>query len=749
MRILFEEYQYEPHLLGDIVKDITGIEQNIEDKKIRLGYVGYFYSSAVNDCVFILPKVLLNEKEEIAYTKDVNGNPIRPEQIIEPEGQMLLGNEYCKFLYEFAVWIYRSIDMYRKHNSTDAVYTEQIPEEGPGKCHEARTYLDIILSLIRFNRENPDYFMFIAKNMHSGNNKINWTRTIAKSQAIVQDDNSVIYCDAVNKKRQINFDEELFVIFFSILNYLNNQYGFRTPINCNYNLITGKAFESYNNGRGKRRLMQIKYKYFSDKALQLWNICYAFFDSSYRIRVNTKQKEYLLVRKFEHVFEAMIDELIGTPHNDIPKGLADQDDGKRVDHMYAYQSLTSNSENEDVYYIGDSKYYKSGHKLGKESIYKQYTYARNVIQWNINLFNGTEGMDAEEKSAWLSDSNNFSKINLRKDSTTEGYNIIPNFFLSAYVNKDRQKDDGHENIIPHRNKANPEGNANASSSTYISYQFKNRLFDRDTLILSHYDVNFLYVIYLYARNKPSEKKIWRDKVHLLFRDEIRNVLKEKYSFYAMQAHPNVDAKIYLKEHFQQTLGKIYTPFDNDEIFSLALDKNDPDGNNEDLLTELRKYFFVVDNAIGENPVPALTKKIEQDGEMYNTPLDKQGVLLVMMENFTNKCVKFLPNGKIAIGIKYSKDSMSIVEHLSEIGYILFHTRNDEGQHLFAINGDISVNEAKELDNDIYKNVNTTEIYAVVKFNNSELNSSNIHSGKKTYTPTTRYDAQFELITNLQ
>ena len=28
---------------------------------------------------------------------------------------------------------------------------------------------------------------------------------------------------------------------------------------------------------------------------------------------------------------------------------------------------------------------------------------------------------------------------------------------------------------------------------------------RDTLILSHYNVNFLYVIYLYARNKQNEK----------------------------------------------------------------------------------------------------------------------------------------------------------------------------------------------------------------------------------------------------
>ena len=86
----------------------------------------------------------------------------------------------------------------------------------------------------------------------------------------------------------------------------------------------------------------------------------------------------------------------------------------------------------------------------------------------------------------------------------------------------------------------------------------------------------------------------------------------------MQAHPNVDAKTYLKEHFQQTLGKIYAPFGNDEVFSLALDKEDPEGNNEALLTELRKHFFVVENDIGENPELAMAKIIDKEGHLYQS-----------------------------------------------------------------------------------------------------------------------------------
>lgn len=47
-----------------------------------------------------------------------------------------------------------------------------------------------------------------------------------------------------------------------------------------------------------------------------------------------------------------------------------------------------------TYYIGDSKYYKLSGELGDESVYKQYTYARNVIQWNLDIFNGENAHEA-------------------------------------------------------------------------------------------------------------------------------------------------------------------------------------------------------------------------------------------------------------------------------------------------------------------------------------------------------------------
>lgn len=92
----------------------------------------------------------------------------------------------------------------------------------------------------------------------------------------------------------------------------------------------------------------------------------------------------------------------------------------------------------------------------------------------------------------------------------------------------------------------------------------------------------------------------------MFRTEIQRILSEKFEFYAMMPHPDVDAVTYIKEHFQEVLGKIYTPYSNKNIFSLALETDDKyKEDNATLLAELRKYFFVEKCGIGENPEPLI------------------------------------------------------------------------------------------------------------------------------------------------
>lgn len=723
MHILIEEHKYLASDIKDVLHGIDALE-TIEGF-VSLNYVGYFYNTSLRDCVFILPKVLLEDvKGENSEKKELVFGKYDPKDIINLDTNNPLNQHEKDFIYEFAVWIYRAIVVFQNStkNETNIVFHKKIIQVGKGNRKLSNTFLDILLSLLQFNKDNQSFFFFILRNLHSGLNKINWTRTIGTTNAIVQE-NRPIYLNPVNKKRQINFDEELLIIFFSILNYIGNHYGFPKNINCNFQLIKGKQFETYLKGLGKTRLLQIKYKYFSDKELELWGLCYAFFDSARQIQVNSHQQEYLLVKNFNIVFEAIIDELVGDTN--IPKGLKEQEDGKMVDHMYTYKGLTTYEEDKPIYYIGDSKYYKRGNSIGKGSVYKQFTYARNVVQWNLNLF-----MNDDKKDDNLTfDKNHFNKVPILRDDVTEGYNIIPNFFISARLNEELS----YKEEIEITDKKNTH---------FINKHFNNRLFDRDTLLVCHYDVNFLYVVSLYARNNTMQKDAWKGKVRAMFRSEIQKNLEDKFNFYAMTAYPDVNARDYLKEHFQDVLGKTYTPYSDKSIFSLALDKEDPDGNNKQLLNELRKHFFVEECGLGCDPKDIIERM--KDGIVTPSSFSQRsGILMVMMEDFENKSKRFLPIGKLAIGIKYTKDSMEIVKNLSNIGYILFHTRKDEGQHLYAIEEDIFVASEDEIDKTVYKNISTTDLYVVFQIKIPELNSKTIHSSRKIVTAKAlRYDAQY-------
>ena len=575
MRVIIEGYCYRASAVRDVLHELSPLE-NVEGE-ISVGYVGYYYHPQLRDCVFILPKVLVNEENKVFSRLD-------PHDIIDLDNCTELLSEERSFIYEFAVWIYRAIEVFNKSNpKNDIVYRRQIAEMGKGKRMLSNTFLDILLSLLRFNKEQHSFFTTILRNLHSGYNKINWTRTISRSAAWVQDGRPV-YLNPVNKKRQINTDEELIIIYFSILNHISETYGFPVDISLGFELIKGRKFEHYLKGYGKRCLQQIKYRYFSDIQLRLWELCYAFFDKAHQIHIVAEQREYLLVKNFNIVFEAIIDELIGD--KEPPRGLKEQDDGKRVDHIYSYRNLTNNEEDKPIYYIGDSKYYKIGNQVSAESVYKQFTYARNVIQWNLNLF-----LDESKENKEL------QKTHPKyRDDRTEGYNVVPNFFISAKMD---EKLSYVDNISASDRKEN----------TFLSRHFTNRLFDRDTLLVYHYDVNFLYVVSLYARENKFQKAQWKEKVRELFREKIQAALTEKYAFYAMRAKPGVDDKEYLETHFQQLLGKVYMPFQQyDDIYSLALDNDEKcQQENKLLLEQLEAYFFVEPCPLGHDPQEVLPK----------------------------------------------------------------------------------------------------------------------------------------------
>lgn len=587
MKIIIEGHKYaqadvHKYLWDGAFKDIQGY--------VSIGYVGYYYNPDIQDCVFILPKVLLEDvdRQELVFGK------YQPEDILSIDKNSPLDDIEHKFIYEFSVWIHRAIVVYAKDNPKSEIVLshKQVSEMGNGKRRLSNTFLDILLALIQFNKDNRDFILFTLRNLHRGNNKINWTRTISHENAIIQH-GVPIYLRVQNKKRVVNFDEELLVIYYSILNYIRDKYGFPVDIQVGFELIRGEQFENYISGYGCIRLRQIKYKYFSDLTLQLWEMCYAFFEHAHQITIQAHNEQYLLVSSFEIVFEAMIDKLVGSKHDELPDDLKDQADGKRVDHLYQYQGLTNNEDEERrIFYIGDSKYYKRSTKLGKEAVYKQYTYAKNVIQWNLNLFLDDTKDNQDERQRF--------GVRKLRDDITEGYDVIPNFFISATVNKWLNYD---EQLTPIDNK----------KQIYNQRQFRNRLFDRDTLLLAHYNVNFLHIVSLYARDNGMQQKEWQEKVRKEFRTAIQNILQEQYSFYVMTPREGVNDEHFLQANFQQLLGKVFTPYANtssQQYYSLALDQADEYADeNERILALLKPYFHVRECKLGQDPQSILPQVV--------------------------------------------------------------------------------------------------------------------------------------------
>ena len=69
MRVLIEEYKYQAADVKGVLRGINALE-DIEGY-VSLNYVGYFYNTELKDCVFILPKVLLEaiDKKDLVFGK--------------------------------------------------------------------------------------------------------------------------------------------------------------------------------------------------------------------------------------------------------------------------------------------------------------------------------------------------------------------------------------------------------------------------------------------------------------------------------------------------------------------------------------------------------------------------------------------------------------------------------------------------------------------------------------------------------
>ena len=549
MKILFEGMGYESGKLSSVLPKNNFCKH--QDTEFT-SFVGYFYSREINEPVFILPKVFVNDGEKFlgdCYYKDLyNLDPNRPRKY--------LGKRYDHFLFDLSIRVYRTIRKYEKRTTLTSVDYNTLPIVYNNNCHNKQSsLLELYTGIIDFYQRNKYIFTFTSKTSHSGK-KIKWHRTIASEKPIIVD-NTPIYILPVSSVKSINYEEELIIILYSVLEYFKTQYGLKINFEFNYPILKRHEFMQLLNGKGVRILKKIKHKYYRDVFLRLWDLLYAFFDLNKKINMSGAYEESLLCSDFQLVFEDMIDDLIGD--KDLPEDIRyfkDQKDGKVVDHLFQGKDILNDKE---IFYIADSKYYKQGTAITGTPLEKQFTYAKNIIQYSINaLLEGKE------------------RRNMRyRDNVTEGYNVTPNFFIQGVV----------------MDKAAGQSSLRLKEQTWLKeIQFENRLFDRDTLMVLTFEIDFMFVMSMYISENRTKKDQFKRAAKTAFRQNFINMLKSRYSFYAIAFETMDHMKDLVRLCFKDLNGKIYRTDRSEFIVSgcqclfLALEKSEKfKGENERLL----------------------------------------------------------------------------------------------------------------------------------------------------------------------
>lgn len=568
MKLLFEEYSYDlPYVQKVSLSAYFFLCEEL--KSALVPYVGYFYSEQAKDSVFILPKVFLFEGEGDPEKKEIAFGKYRPEDIInveDPDNPMRKDG-FHRVVFSLSIWLYQSIQRYQtRHKSTTIIENAKIGNVISNKGNSDQTYLDVMLSMLRFHKEHKDLFTFISIVNSIGNNKIHWGKTISKVQPIIQDD-TPYYVEFRNKNKTINFDEDIIVLFYSALEYLKQRYCFPVDINLNYEIIKPRRVEDMiETGKGTRLLKSIRKKYFTDELVTLWKLLYVFFQKAETIQKGRYHEEALLARSYNLVFEDMVDDLIC---DDMPEvaDLKDTKDGKRIDHIYRDDSLIPQ---ETIFFIGDSKYYSDKNDITGTSIHKQFTYAKNIIQYSLNILQKHERRRSPDEKRVI------EGIRYR-DDLTEGYNITPNFFIRGAIKK--------EYILKGRIDFNNPGLELDGKKLPLNKHFSDRLFDRDTLILQTYRINFLYVLAAYVRGNRNNG--FKAETHRRFREDIIKTFDKRYFFYKVTPFNATIGGVedFVIKHFKLLIGKIYRGDDNDTFLWLALERRN---NPNNVLKIIRK-----------------------------------------------------------------------------------------------------------------------------------------------------------------
>lgn len=530
MRVLVEGEWYKINDLETYLDDASFYEtKGVEG---IISHVGYYHSFKRNELVYFLPKVFIFD----------NGKVLGKYTVTELADNTLLNDikrsdEY-NWIRQLLVIFYNSLLEYRRRKCDTSILREdETFELNTNVGDKEYTYLDLFLSFVNFHKKNRRAILFrYVSYLSNQSDKVNWARTVRKTLPLINQKGQPIYTQMSSKKKMINYEEELLTIFYSILNHFAEEHKMNLDIDKSYKIEKGKRFESLQRN-GISRLRKIKHRYFSDLFKRIYQLCELYLSSDMCASTNKKRNEFITVKNYNLVFEDMVDKLLSDSVNEGKQfkgqsisSLKNNKDGKIIDHLFEHTSIIDTDDT--VFYIGDSKYYKTDNHAGKISKYKQFTYAKNIIQFNIDLWNKGE---------------TYSTRMRYRDDITEGYNISPNFFIYGYIEDNL---DFEEHYLERK------------GDIVKNCHFKDRLFDRDTLFVHPYKMNFLYILKSYTRGVSSERDALRKEVRKTFRDEFVGYFMDSakcgYELRCKDFDSVGEMKIFVDGNFRLLNGKCYS-----------------------------------------------------------------------------------------------------------------------------------------------------------------------------------------------
>jgi len=90
----------------------------------------------------------------------------------------------------------------------------------------------------------------------------------------------------------------------------------------------------------------------------------------------------------------------------------------------------------------------------------------------------------------------------------------------------------------------------------INKHLINRLFDRDTLILQAYNINFLFVVAAYIQSSSTQKEQFKKNTRTFFRSKLIAYLNKNFEFKKIISD---DIEQFVEQNFRKLQGKIYRP----------------------------------------------------------------------------------------------------------------------------------------------------------------------------------------------